>query len=101
MIISGMSDSSEKQKDAISNIHTQIARIQESITSNAAVSEEAVATSHEMRDDAKLLEDEMKQFNLRQRQIGRAYIPPEKSDDMEFIRQANENYQKATQQDQL
>ena len=101
VIISGMSDSSEKQKDAISNIHTQIARIQESITSNAAVSEEAVATSHEMRDDAKLLEDEMKQFNLRQRQIGRAYIPPEKSDDMELIRQANENYQKATQQDQL
>lgn len=96
-IVASMSDSSEKQTDAIANIHTQIERIQNSITSNAAVSEEAVATSHEMRDDAKLLEDEMNQFNLRQRQIGRAYIPPEKKDDTDFIREANENYQKSLQ----
>ena len=95
VIVSKMADSSEKQEEAISNIHTQIERIQESINSNAAVSEEAVATSHEMRDDAKLLEDEMKQFNLRQRQIGRAYIPPEKKDDPEFIREATENYNKS------
>ncbi len=94
-IVDRMAESSAKQEDAISHIHSQIERIQESITSNAAVSEESVATSHEMRDDAKLLEDEMKQFNLRQRQIGRAYIPPEKEHDMEFIREANENYQKS------
>ncbi|MDE7243097.1 MAG: CZB domain-containing protein, partial [Oscillospiraceae bacterium] len=73
-IVATMSASSEKQGDAINNIHMQIERIQESITSNAAVSEEAVATSHEMRDDAKLLEDEMKECNLRQRQMGHAYI---------------------------
>lgn len=100
-VISGMSDSSERQENAIANIHVQIARIQESITSNAAVSEEAVATSHEMKDDAKLLEDEMKQFNLRQRQLGRAYIPPEKEGDKEFIREANANYQKALQGGQI
>ncbi len=100
-VISGMSDSSERQESAIANIHVQIARIQESITSNAAVSEEAVATSHEMKDDAKLLEDEMKQFNLRQRQLGRAYIPPEKEGDKDFIREANENYQKSVQGGQL
>ena len=27
--------------------------------------------------------------------MGHAYIPPEKRDDEEFIREANENYQKA------
>ena len=96
-VISGMSDSSEKQENAIANIHVQLERIQQSITSNAAVSEEAVATSHEMKDDAKLLEDEMKQFNLRQRQLGKAYIPPEKEGDKDFIREANENYKKALQ----
>ena len=53
------------------------------------------AASSEMREDAKLLEDEMNQFNLRQRTMGHAYIPPEKRNDEEFIRQANENYQKA------
>lgn len=94
-IVSLMGDSSAKQEEAIASIHDQIELIQNSITSNAAVSEEAVATSHEMRDDAKLLENEMKQFNLRQRQIGQAYIPPEKRDDPEFIREANENYQKS------
>jgi len=97
-IIVRMSQYSARQEEAISNIHTQIECIQDSITSYTAVSEEAVATSHEMRDDAKLLEDEMNRFNLRQRQMGRAYIPPEKQDDEEFIREANENYQKAFQQ---
>ena len=94
-IVANMADSSARQENAISNIHTQIERIQNSITSNAAVSEEAVATSNEMRDDAKLLEDEMNRFNLRQRQMGQAYIPPEKRGDQEFIREANANYQKA------
>ncbi|MCI8844612.1 MAG: HAMP domain-containing protein [Oscillospiraceae bacterium] len=96
-IVANMSQSSAQQEDAISNIHTQIERIQNSITSYAAISEEAVATSNEMRDDAKLLEDEMSRFNLRQRQMGRAYIPPEKRSDMDFIREANENYKRAAQ----
>ena len=96
-IVSHMDDSSSKQEAAISNIHEQIELIQHSITSNAAVSEEAVATSHEMRDDAHLLEEEMNQFNLRQRQIGQPYIPPEKENDPEFIREAKENYQKSLQ----
>ena len=59
------------------------------------MNEEAAAASAEMREDARLLEDEMNQFNLRQRKMGHAYIPPEKRGDEEFIRQANENYQKA------
>ncbi len=93
--VNNISNSSQKQEDAISRIHEQVEFINESITSNLSVNEEAAAASSEMREDAKLLEDEMNQFNLRQRTMGHAYIPPEKRNDEEFIRQANENYQKA------
>lgn len=93
--VNNISNSSQKQEDAISRIHEQVEFINESITSNLSVNEEAAAASTEMREDARLLEEEMNQFNLRQRQMGRAYIPPEKRNDEAFIRQANENYQKA------
>lgn len=93
--VNRIADSSQKQEDAISRIHEQVEFINESITSNLSVNEEAAAASTEMREDARLLEDEMNQFNLRQRKMGHAYIPPEKRGDEEFIRQANENYQKA------
>lgn len=93
--VNHISSSSQKQEDAISRIHEQVEFINESITSNLSVNEEAAAASCEMREDARLLEDEMNQFNLRQRKMGHAYIPPEKRGDEEFIRQANENYQKA------
>ena len=94
-VVSNISDSSERQENAITRMHTQVELIRDSITANASVSEEAAAASNEMRENAKLLEEEMRQFNLRQRRMGHAYIPPEKRDDEEFIREANENYQKA------
>ncbi len=94
-VVSGISDSSERQENAITRMHTQVELIRDSITANASVSEEAAAASNEMRENAKLLEEEMRQFNLRQRKMGHAYIPPEKRDDPEFIREANENYQRA------
>ncbi|WP_288175481.1 methyl-accepting chemotaxis protein [Sporofaciens musculi] len=93
--VNNISNSSQKQEDAISRIHEQVEFINESITSNLSVNEEAAAASSEMREDARLLEEEMNQFNLRQRKMGHAYIPPEKRNDEEFIRQANENYQKS------
>ena len=34
----------------------------------------------------------MEKFNLRKRQPGKAYIPPEKQGDYEFIKKAEENY---------
>ncbi len=94
-VVSNISDSSERQENAITRMHTQVELIRDSITANASVSEEAAAASNEMRENAKLLEEEMRQFNLRQRRMGHAYIPPEKRGDEEFIREANENYQKA------
>jgi len=93
--VGNISSASIKQEDAISRIHEQVELITESINSNVSVNKETASASSEMRTNAKLLEQEMNQFNLRQRQMGRAYIPPEKQDDEEFIRQANENYQKA------
>lgn len=95
--VANISSSSEKQTEAIAHIHTQVGLINDSITSNLSVNEEAAAASSEMREDARLLEQEMNQFNLRQRKMGYPYIPPEKQDDEEFIREANENYQKALQ----
>lgn len=92
-----IAESSIKQEAAISRIHTQVGYINESITSNLSVNEEAATASSEMKENARLLEEEMNRFNLRQREMGRAYIPPEKKGDEDFIRQANENYQKALQ----
>ena len=94
-VVTNIAESSDKQKSAIERMHAEVGLINGSITNNASVSEEAAAASHEMRDNAKLLEEEMHQFNLRQRKIGQAYIPPEKKNDKDFIREANENYQKA------
>ena len=95
--ISNISSSSNKQEEAISRIHTQVGLINDSITANMSVNQEAAAASTEMRENARILEEEMNQFNLRQRTMGHAYIPPEKQGDEDFIREANENYQKALQ----
>lgn len=37
----------------------------------------------------------MGKFNLRQREPGKAYIPPVKRNDTEFIKQAQKNYEAA------
>ncbi len=87
--------SSQKYEEAVARIHTEVESISNSISSNVAINEDTAEASIKMEENAKLLEEEMRQFNLRQREKGRAYIPPEKSKDQEFIRQANENYQKS------
>ena len=87
--------STQKYEEAVARIHTEVESISNSISSNVAINEETAEASIKMEENAKLLEEEMLQFNLRQREKGRAYIPPEKRKDQEFIRQANENYQKS------
>lgn len=67
-------------------------------TTNAASCEESSAASAEMHRSAGTLRQSMEKFNLRQRQYGKAYIPIEKQNDQEFIRTANENYQKSLEQ---
>lgn len=41
------------------------------------------------------LREAMGKFNLRQREPGKAYIPPVKRNDTEFIKQAQKNYEAA------
>lgn len=90
-----ISNSSKEQLSEIKQIHSEISEISMSVANSAALSEEATASSEEMNNNAEILKECMKKFNLRQRQPGKAYIPPEKRNDTEFIKIANKNYQKA------
>ena len=47
---------------------------------------------------AENLKAAMGKFNLRKREPGHAYIPPEKENDEEFIQQAQKNYEKAVKE---
>lgn len=87
--------SSREQQDCMDEIHGEIARISAVASENAASSEETAATTHDMNANAEYIRAEMRRFNLRKRQKGQAYIPPEKQDDAEFIQLAQENYIKA------
>ncbi|WP_455714049.1 methyl-accepting chemotaxis protein [Anaerosporobacter sp.] len=83
------------QTEHITTITADINQISESVESNAAASEETAAASEELMNSATLLKDAMGRFILREREPGKPYIPKEKRDDPEFIRQAEANYQKA------
>ena len=45
--------------------------------------------------NADKLREAMSRFNLRKREPGKAYIPPEKQNDEEFKKEAQDNYDKA------
>ena len=91
-IIQEESVSSNAQLDCIQEIKTNIAGIMNETASNAEISKNSANSSKDMQKNADLLKAEMSKFNLRKRQPGKAYIPPEKADDYEFIKTANENY---------
>ncbi len=94
-VIEEVAAASGRQTDAIDRIHAQVEVIGDSVSANASASQQTAASSQEMQLQARRLEEEMHRFSLRQRIAGQAYIPPEKQDDPDFIRQANENYQRA------
>lgn len=87
--------SGSAQQEHIRVAKENISEISQAIDSNAAASEEAAAASDELSNDADKLKEAMQKFNLRKRVPGKPYIPPEKRNDKEFIRIAEENYQKA------
>lgn len=86
---------SHDQQDCMEEIHSEISRISSAASENAASSEETAATTQEMNANAEYIRSEMRRFNLRKREAGKAYIPPEKKGDSEFIRIAQENYLKS------
>ena len=76
-------------------LENDIKSISDAVDANAAISEETAASCDLLDENADKLRDAMSRFNLRQREPGKAYIPPEKQNDEEFIRIAQHNYEEA------
>ena len=91
-IIQEESTSSAIQLDCIEGIRSNISGIMRETSNNVDISKNSANSSKEMQKNADRLRAEMEKFNLRQRQPGKAYIPPEKANDREFIKMAEENY---------
>lgn len=87
-----IAESGSKQQENMNDIELQIDEISRIVSTNAASSEETAAMTLEISKNAEVLKASMKQFNLRNRQPGKPYIPPEKENDAEFVRIATENY---------
>lgn len=86
------------QNEKLDIIERNIREISEVVDSNAAASEQTAASSDMLTRSAENLKAAMGKFNLRKREPGHAYIPPEKENDEEFIQQAQKNYEKAVKE---
>lgn len=92
-----ISESGALQEEYMKDIEAKISEISDSISDSAAASEETAAMSEEINRNAETLRDSVKQFTLRIRTTGKPYIPPEKENDLEFIKIATDNYNKYMQ----
>lgn len=90
-----MNEAGEKQKKHMDIIENEIKGISDAVDMNAAISEETAASCDLLNENADRLRQAMGKFNLRKREPGKAYIPPEKQGDPEFIREAQHNYEEA------
>ena len=88
-----ISRTGKEQSRQLDVIEKDIREIAEAVDGNAAASEETAASS-----DMLTKSEAMSKFNLRKREPGKAYIPPEKMHDEEFIREAQANYEKAVKE---
>ena len=93
-----MSDAGQEQKGKMEMIEKGIEEISDAIDTTAAISEETAASSDLLNQNADRLRHSMEAFTLRKREPGKAYIPPEKQDDDEFKRIAQENYERAVKE---
>lgn len=91
-MIRRVNDASLQQQNHVQEIHSEISMISAIVEENAASSQETAAATQQMNSNAEYIRQEMARFNLRKREEGKPYIPPEKSQDPEFIRTATENY---------
>lgn len=94
-VMNNIRKTSDEQQEYIAVIDDEVQKISGAVSDNAASSEETAAATQQMNDDAEIIRQEMRKFNLRKREAGKPYIPPEKAADQEFIRMAHENYAKA------
>lgn len=93
-----MSEAGQQQKERLVMIEQGIGEISDAIDTTAAISQETAASSDLLNQNAERLRQAMEAFNLRKREPGKAYIPPEKQDDEEFKRIAQANYEKAVRE---
>lgn len=94
-LVGGVAMASQEQLQGIRVIYDEIEQISDSAEENAAISEESAAASIEMSGNAEILRKAMGNFTLRKRVDDQAYIPPEKLNDSNFVRSANEAYFKS------
>jgi len=93
-----MTEAGQHQKEKMAILEKDIHDISDAVDTNAAISEETAASCDLLNENADKLRQAMRKFNLRKREPGKAYIPPEKQDDEEFKRIAQINYDKAVQE---
>lgn len=91
-VVSQIHNLSKDQFDAINTVIERANGVIHIAEKNVSTCEKSFETSIEMDKGSKELHDAIRQFKLRERQKGKAYIPPEKQDDEEFIKTANANY---------
>ena len=90
-----MSSAGQKQKEQMIVIESDIKEISDIVDNNAAISQETAAACDQLNDNADKLREAMARFNLRKREPGKAYIPPEKEGDEAFKKEAQHNYEQA------
>lgn len=102
-VVQEVNEASGKQQEHISVIFEEINKISDVVTANAAISEETSAETIGLDEGADKIKQAMQRYTLRKRIMGQPYIPPEKKSDEEFIKAANENYNKfiMTNKDEL
>lgn len=81
-----------RQSNSISDVRHSVGTIADVGHTLAEFSQDTSDTTKGMKRQSQELQQEVAQFKLRFRQPGKPYIPPEKQNDQEFIRRANENY---------
>ena len=77
------------------DVHDDIKGIADAVDTSAAISQETAASCDLLNANADKLRHAMSRFNLRKRESGKAYIPPEKQNDEAFKREAQANYDRA------
>lgn len=93
-----MNSAGEQQKQQLGVIENSIREISDAVDTNAAISEETAASCDLLNANAENLRIAMSKFNLRKREPGKAYIPPEKKGDKVFEALAQKNYDTAVRE---
>lgn len=94
-LIVEIAQSSESQAESINQVNSGMQMVAMAATNNAAATDQSAKASIDMNANADELKQAMSKFNLRKRQQGKPYIPPEKASDKAFIEEAYRNYNKA------